>query len=291
MASATISFPTRLVLVLVASLASVLPWNRADAQSSATPGAWFKGYNSTVRLIAGALPPSEPNGKPTLLAGVELRFTEGWKTYWRHPGDDGGMPPAFDWTGSKNLRAAVVRYPVPQRMKGLNGTSLGYTKTVIFPVEVEAENPAKPIELELALEFGICREICVPAEAKLKMTIPAQIAVMPPDLAAAYQKVPQPAAKAAALLKSAKATLTGPAPAILLDIASGTGGNATDLFAEVVEGAFLPVAQKAGDPVQGLQRFRIDLKGVDEAPQLAGKTLRLTIVGGGKVSEVEWPIK
>jgi DsbC/DsbD-like thiol-disulfide interchange protein len=276
--------------LLVYAIGSMALAGAAAAQTSASAGPWVKGFNSTVRLIAGALPPGEPGGKPKLIAGVELRFADGWKTYWRSPGDDGGLPPSFDWTGSKNLRGAEVRYPVPQRLKGLNGASLGYYTSVIFPVEIEADNASKPVELALSFEFGICREICVPAEAKLKFVLQPALGVMPPDLAAAYQKVPQPVANAASVLKSAKAVLTGAAPAITLDVATGAAGSKIDVFAEVVEGAFLPVAQKSGEPNQGVQRFRIDLKGVDEAPQLTGKTLRLTIAGG-TASEVTWVIK
>ena len=38
-----------------------------------------------------------------LLAGVQIRLEPGWKTYWRTPGDS-GVPPSFDWSGSKNLK-------------------------------------------------------------------------------------------------------------------------------------------------------------------------------------------
>ncbi|CAN0067575.1 unnamed protein product, partial [Phaeothamnion confervicola] len=270
---------------------AVAPASHVAAQANTSAGPWVKGFNSSVRLIAGSLPPGDASGKPKLLAGVEMRLADGWKTYWRHPGDDGGLPPSFGWSGSKNLRNAVVRYPAPHRIKGLVGTSLGYTTSVIFPVEIETDNVSKPVELALDFEFGICREICVPAEAKLKLVIPPTLAVMPPELAASYQKVPQPAPNAGAILKSAKAILTGATPAITLDLAAGAAGGKLDLFAEVVEGAFLPVAQKSGEPAQGIQRFRIDLKGVEEAPQLSGKTLRLTIMGQGAASEVTWAIK
>ena len=259
--------------------------SRASGGSPAST--WIKGFNSSVRLVAGALPPGEAGSKPRLFAGVEMRMEEGWKTYWRSPGDDGGLPPTFDWSASRNLRSAVVRYPAPQRMQGLTGTSIGYLKSVLFPVAIEADNLSKPVELALALEYGICKDICVPAEAHLKLFIPAGLGVMPPDLAAALHKVPQPAASPAGLIKSVKAVLTGASPAITIDVA---GGGFADLFAEI-EGTFIPVAQRRGEPGGGGQRYVIDLKGVEEAPQLAGKTLRLTLAGPSKAVEVDWPIK
>jgi suppressor for copper-sensitivity B len=35
-------------------------------------------------------------------AGLHILLGEGWKTYWRSPGD-AGMPPRMDWSGSTNV--------------------------------------------------------------------------------------------------------------------------------------------------------------------------------------------
>ena len=265
-----------------------------SAPSRGAPSSsWIKGFNSSVRLIGGALPPSEIGGKSRLIVGVEMRLEEGWKTYWRHPGDDGGLPPSFDWSASKNLRSAKVLYPVPKRLKGLTGISIGYVNSVLFPVEIEAENASSSVELALSIEYGICREICVPAEMQLKLSLPARLAVMPPEIAAALEKVPQRVVTTKDILRAAKAVLTGPAPMITLDIAADGGGTGegSDLFAEVVEGSFLPVAYRRGGASGGAQRYVIDLKGVDEAPALAGKTLRLTLASSLKPIEILWSIK
>ena len=269
----------------------------AAATSAGAQSAWVKGYNSTARLIAGA----EPAGAgQRLVAGVEIRLADGWKTYWRHPGDDGGLPPAFDWSGSRNLKAARVLYPSPERIKSLNGTSLGYAKAVLFPVEVEAVDPTRPVELALALEYGICREICVPAEARLELVLAPTLASMPAELARAIARVPRLVEGAAAteVLRAAKAVLTGRTPSLTFDIAAGAGAGAgtPDLLVEAVDGAYLPLAVRIGEPAGGVQRFRIDLKGVDEVAALAGKPLRLTVLaagagaGAGSSSELLWRI-
>ena len=267
------------------------PASIAAAATAATSSAWVKGHNSSVRLISGAMPVfSAKPGAGTgvqLAAGVDLRLADGWKTYWRHPGDDGGLPPTFDWAGSKNLKSATVRLPAPERMKSLNGTSIGYAKSVVFPVEIVAEDPALPVELALSLDYGICREICIPAEAKLQLRIAATASSLPPELAAAMLKVPQPT-PAATLIKSAKAVLTGPQAAITFDVAAAAG---IDLFAETMAGTYLPVPQKSGDAAAGVQRFRIDLKGVEDAAKLMGQPLRLTVTGVTPAAEVLWTVK
>jgi DsbC/DsbD-like thiol-disulfide interchange protein len=37
------------------------------------------------------------DGKP--MAAIVLTLQQGWKTYWRSPGEGGGIPPEIDWTG------------------------------------------------------------------------------------------------------------------------------------------------------------------------------------------------
>ncbi len=258
--------------------------------SGAPQSAWVKGHNSAVRLIGGAEP--AVNGGRRLVVGVELTLGEGWKTYWRHPGDDGGLPPTFAWDQSRNLKSARVMYPAPERIKSLNGTAIGYSKSVVFPVEIEAEDASRPVAISLALDYGICREICIPAEARLALVLEPKLAAMPPDLAASLAKVPVVVSGAAAakVVKSAKAVLTGPQPTITFEIAA-SGSEKTDLFVEPSGGTFLPVPAKAGASVGGVQRFRIDLEGVDEVAKLAGQKLRLTVTGGGSGSEIEWVVK
>src|ERR1700751_6305535 len=81
--------------MLVAGLLGVAP----AAFSSQSP--WVSSTDSKVRLVSGAV---ELDGKPCLLAGVQLRMDGGWKTYWRNPGDS-GVPPSFDFTGSQKIKA------------------------------------------------------------------------------------------------------------------------------------------------------------------------------------------
>ena len=96
---------------------------------------------------------------------------------------------------------------------------------------------------------------------------------------------------AAQILKSAKAMLSGPAPAITFDIATGAAGPRAEFYVEAPDGVYLPVPAKVGEPANGIQRFRIDLKGVDEVAKLAGKPLRLTVATPAGGSELGWVVK
>lgn len=253
--------------------------------------AWVKGHNSAVRLVGGAEPSATAGRR--LVVGVEVVLGEGWKTYWRHPGDDGGLPPSFTLDQSRNLKSARVMYPAPERMKSLNGTAVGYSKAVTFPVEIEAADPNLPVEVSVHFDYGICREICIPAEARLALVLEPKLAAMPPELASSLARVPTVATGAAAaqILKSAKAVLTGPQPAMTFEIVAAGAGDKPDLFVESRAEVYLPVPAKTGEVAGGVQRFRIDLKGVDDVPKLAGQKLRLTVTGSGGGSEVEWVVK
>ena len=113
------------------------------------------------------------DGAPALLAGIQLRMDPGWKTYWRNPGDS-GVPPSFDWTGSKNLKHAEVLYPAPHRFADAGGTAIGYDDQVVFPVKLTPERDGEPIELKLAFAFGLCKDLCIPNDVSLGLTLDAE---------------------------------------------------------------------------------------------------------------------
>ena len=99
-------------------------------------------------------------------AGVQLRMEDGWKTYWRNPGDS-GVPPTFDWSGSKNLKSVDVFYPVPHRFSDANGTAIGYDNEVVFPIRVTPKQADKPIQLSLTFDYGLCKDLCIPNSVDL----------------------------------------------------------------------------------------------------------------------------
>ena len=76
------------------------------------------------------------------------------------------MPPSFDWSGSKNLKQAEVLYPAPHSFADASGTAIGYEDEVVFPVKLTPEREGEPIELKLALSYGLCKNLCVPNDVK-----------------------------------------------------------------------------------------------------------------------------
>ncbi len=272
---------TARALVLGLAACAALPAGGGRAESSD----WTQAHQSRVRLVSGLLAPAEH------LAGIELELGEGWKTYWRSPGDAGGVPPAFDWSGSENVKA-IVLYPAPKRFVDRSGETVGYKGGVTFPVRLEVADPGKPVRLRLKLEYGICREICVPAEVALALDEPAGAKTPIPDaLASAIKRVPRDPAKAKELprLAGAKVALAGDKPRVTFE-AVYTGDPAhADAFAEGPGGVYVPLPHRTAANGNAVS-YEIDLAGIDLA-DIKGKALTLTLTSDAGASEVSLPVE
>src|SRR5690242_800652 len=131
------------LFVTVASLSAVAiaPASAGDASD------WDQGLQSAVRLVAAR---ATGSGTPLVYrSGLEIKLNPGWKTYWRYPGDS-GVPPAFDFSKSENVKSATVLFPAPSRFPdGAGGNSIGYKGSVLLPIHVVPNDPKKPAVLRL----------------------------------------------------------------------------------------------------------------------------------------------
>lgn len=101
------------------------------------------------------------------MAGLEIRLAPGWKTYWRRPGE-AGIPPSFNWSGSQNVAAVRIHWPVPSVIRQSGMRSVVYKDGVVLPIEVTPRDPTAPASLRLGLDMGVCKDICVPFEAEAR---------------------------------------------------------------------------------------------------------------------------
>jgi len=239
---------------------------------------WVEGHSSRARLIAGSG-----------MAGVEVEMPEGWKTYWRTPGDAGGVPPSFDWSKSENLSAATVLYPAPKRFSDRAGDTVGYKGTVVFPVRLTAKDPAKPIDLRLSLEYGVCKEICIPAAASLALAVaPETGSEVPGELAAALEQVPAPEGERRAgdpVLKRVVVELSGAKPSIVLEAEFPLGSEHADMFIEAPNGLFVPLPKKTAEDGSGRVTFTVDLSEDVDLQALKGRKLTATLVSDSGQAE------
>lgn len=105
------------------------------------------------------------NADGSYQTAIEFDLLAGWKTYWRTPGP-AGIPPFFDWGGSSNIANVEILWPIPQVFDSYGLASIGYQGRVTLPVRITPVQVNAPVNVELKMEFGVCSDICVPADAR-----------------------------------------------------------------------------------------------------------------------------
>jgi len=123
----------------------------------------------------------------TYLGAIHLSLADGWKTYWRAPGD-AGIPPEFNWRGSRNVGAVSFIWPAPGVFDQNGMQSIGYVDQLVLPVRVTPANPAEPVQLKGAMDLGVCQDVCIPARLKFNHTLDADATRNPAIVAALAQR-------------------------------------------------------------------------------------------------------
>jgi DsbC/DsbD-like thiol-disulfide interchange protein len=224
-----------------------------------------------------------------MLAFLELQLDPGWKTYWRVPGD-AGVPPTFEWTPASNVASATVYYPAPHRMADQGGEAIGYQTSVIFPIRLVPRDAKAPMPAVLNFSYGICKNICVPAEAQLT----GECHGISPEIAASVEAVPRAPGQRRDTdpkLVSIAGSAVGTPPRLIVDVDYGPAAGVVDIFAEADGGLYVPQPARAVPDAKGRAHFTIDLSKAIDVKDLLGHELRLTMVSEKGASEAVWRIK
>jgi thiol:disulfide interchange protein DsbD len=133
---------------------------------------------------------------------VSVLHDEGWHTYWKNPGDS-GLPSSFKFFGAdkKPLTLKAHEWPVPEKhIEAGDILTIGYEgKQHFFFDDV-------PGSLDAHITVLICKDICIPGEAKLQLKADQSFAsnraiqpYSPSDLSEAFAELPQDAVAPAKL--------------------------------------------------------------------------------------------
>jgi DsbC/DsbD-like thiol-disulfide interchange protein len=274
----------RLVLGGLGSLGLAASWSLTAARAAApAASAWSEAPFSKIRLVRGS-----GGGGGEHRAGIVFHMKQGFKTYWRHPGDS-GVPPVFRFDGSQNLAEASVHFPAPKRFDdGAGGTSFGYAgPELILPVTARARDPKEPVLLRLEMDYAVCEKMCVPASGKAALEL-RDDGRGPFDeaLRAAMAAVPAVTALAAAGSLRLTALRKGPAAEHFLVEALTPGGSKPELFVEGESPWFFEVKDFAPGIGGMAGAFQVLVVERDKAPDCTGADITLTLVAGGKAIEV-----
>jgi DsbC/DsbD-like thiol-disulfide interchange protein len=265
-------------------------------QAAAT--GWEQAPHSRARLIAaGEVGPDALAGRgrlpgPALLAGLEIQLDPGWKTYWRTAGD--GIAPQFDWSGSQNVAATQVLWPAPDHFRDMAGEYNGYAEGVVLPVVIVPERPGALVALDLALDYAVCKDVCIPVSKTLSLRFSLDDAGGREAVMAALREVPVRAdadGRCGALaLEDVRAQLDGPSPELEVTFSHRPGAPPDDLFVEASSGQFMPhPARERAGPERTV--FRLDPSAGGDPRALAGQTLTLTAVAAPESCEMTWTVE
>ncbi|MCB2128226.1 MAG: hypothetical protein KDE03_03920 [Rhodobacteraceae bacterium] len=144
-------------------------------------------------LVAAELLPGWQTEAGTRMAALHLRLASGWKTYWRVPGE-AGIPPSFDWRGSKNLADVVYHWPKPELFEVNGMRTIGYHDDLTLPIEMRPASSAEPVVAAARIDLGVCKDICVPVSLDLRLSFdPAEAGTPDPAIRASLASSPESA--------------------------------------------------------------------------------------------------
>jgi DsbC/DsbD-like thiol-disulfide interchange protein len=222
---------------------------------------WAKSAMSQARLVAA------DEG----LAGFEIRLAPGAITYWRDPGD-AGAPPTFDFSGSDNVANVEPVFPAPERIAESDGSeAFGYRHGVILPLRIKRRDLAKPATLAIHANYAVCEKICLPAQARLRLTLPGAATPYAGSIEAALAAAP-PRVPPRDFGELSPDGVDG-----WRLCAAHKGDKPRDLFVESSEGWRISAAPAPGNPTRDCFKLTLLEKPKDAELPVA---LRLTMTGG-----------
>jgi thiol:disulfide interchange protein DsbD len=135
-------------------------------------------------------------GTPFTVA-IEQDIAPGWHTYWSNPGEV-GQPTDVKWTLPTGWKAGPIQWPYPVRLPVGPLMDYGYEGKVWMLVDLTppADAVAGTANLDAAVQYLVCREVCIPEDAKVRVSVVVDPAAGGPasstaaDFAAARAKIP-----------------------------------------------------------------------------------------------------
>ena len=259
------------VIKKITAAAALVLLSGTASQAAMTP--WEELGGGKARLVASLDPATNQ-----VSGVVEFKLDEGWKTYWRQPGAS-GIPPQFDFSGSRHFAAGEVGFPVPEHVVVEETDFIGYHDEVRFPFEGMMTTGGSDGLIRLNLLAGVCLDICIPAIAEFEIPIAELMASDP---------------QAETIIEEAALSLPGtPMPDFRVESARAKG-DALEITALVPDGegkaelfvegpaSWQLLPAKLTERQNGTARFLLDLSRMPEGQKPDGVELQFTLVANGK---------
>ncbi|WP_051242897.1 protein-disulfide reductase DsbD domain-containing protein [Stappia stellulata] len=263
-------------MTFVRRLFSMLAFIAVATAANAAETDWQIVTGGKIRMIAIGAP-----GAPERTdAALEIVLEPGWYTYWRFPGE-AGLPTMADFGRSSGIAGARLSYPAPKRYDDGTSTSIIYKNRVVLPIDFRLEETDGTATLAADVLFGVCSDICVPAEASLSLDVPPVADTLPHRMAitSARLATPKPQGDTPPRISRVKA---GPADengerTLTVEVALAGGNLDADLFAQGADGSYNEVPRLVErDGTRAV--YALSTHGLARTDD--GRPLRLVLVNG-----------
>ncbi len=132
----------------------------------------------------------------TLTVAVRERMEPGWHTYWTNPGDS-GEPTSVEWALPDGVKAGPILWPLPHVIPVGPLVEYGYDDEVLLLTEIDVPaNAAGSITLAAKVSYLVCKDICVPEDTHVELTLPVagevEASEFAGELAKAKAALPKP---------------------------------------------------------------------------------------------------
>ena len=222
--------------------------------------------HAEVRLLSSA----QENGKVEILLDVKLE--EGWKTYWRSPGE-GGVAPEINWTSP--VSSVDWQWPTPGRFDVAGVSTQGYMGDIVFPITVTSSE--KLDKLSGVLTLSTCSNVCILTDYPFELDLTEPV---PADFTWAFNQAKGGVPPTNGLIEQVSAGFSGNKLIVELQKSPDTEWGKPNIFTDVIDGAALgvPKIKTSGNGLIASIEVNDDWGG--EAPNLIGKDISFVVTDG-----------
>lgn len=251
------------------------------AQESTTEWVDHQDMLSTRIIVASKEIASEFPGRldgtgQTQLLAWEANLQDGWKTYWRSPGEAG--LPVRVFNGEEQID---ILYPFPERFELFGLETFGYSKQVTIPFEI----PANAGTVDIKADFMVCKDICVPFEASYTLDVDPDTSgtiVTDTRIRNALAKVPYRFGEAPEGIDITSVRYVGKPgyQNLIVEATADMPLSKADMLAELDEATQFHSPTMRLLPDGRSAQFVLPVMSTQKGLDLAGKTVRLTMTDG-----------
>lgn len=119
---------------------------------------------------------------------AEIEIPKGWHIGWINPGQS-GLPTTLAWRLPAAVHADLTTWSYPQLADSAGVVSHVYTDKALVVTSMHLDSGAGPGTVRFAAElhWGICREICIPQDRQVAISLP--VTRGPPESAPIWARV------------------------------------------------------------------------------------------------------